>query len=270
MAAIDQYVDSSVSIITLADSAGGNRLNPDSIGGLITALNEAAARTDVRAVLIRSDGPAFCHGMDLDALRQSGWNLKRVAEVVALYTDLLSLIYTLPKPVVAAIRGDVKAGGVGLAAACDCVIGTPETTFEMAEVLFGIVPANVLPFLLGSRLTIQKARYLILTAKKVAADEALRLGLLDEVAAPDELEKTLKATFKRLLTFSPKALAETKSLTRSLDGRDVQRHIELTKKTLVALLSDPETQQAIEGFLEGDLPAWRQRFKPDQPLIPKE
>jgi enoyl-CoA hydratase/carnithine racemase len=159
---------------------------------------------------------------------------------------------------------------VGLAAACDCVIGTNAATFEMAEVLFGIVPANVLPFLLGARLTLQKARYLILTAKKVAADEALRLGLLDELVPEEELEKTLKAVLKRLLTFSPTALAETKSLTAALEGKNLGEAVTLTRKTLVRLLSDPETQKAIEGFLEGELPAWRRKFKPQQPLIPKE
>ncbi len=270
MNAIDRYVDNSVCVITLANSREGNRLNPAIMSGLRDALREAEADTDVRAILIRSGGAVFCHGMDLIALRASGWDLPRVEDAVSLYTDLLYGIHTLRKPVAAVIQGDVKAGGVGLAAACDCVIGSTNASFEMAEVLFGIVPANVLPFLLGARLTLQKARYLILTAKKVMADEALRLGLLDELVPPEELEKKTKEILKRLLTFSPRALAETKALTSSLDGRDLPGLLDLTKKTLIRLLSDPETQQAIEGFLEGDLPPWSQRFKPQSPLVIKE
>jgi enoyl-CoA hydratase/carnithine racemase len=203
-------------------------------------------------------------------LRESGWDLKRVREAVELYADLLFAVLTLSLPVVAVIQGEVKAGGVGLASACDAIIGTPAASFEMAEVLFGLVPANVLPFLLGPRLSLQKARYLVLTAKKVEAEEALRLGLLDELVADADLEKKAKDILKRLLSFSPRALARAKSLTLQLDGRDLWSRLKLTKNALIELLRDPASQQAIEGFLEGNLPPWSLRFKPQQPLIVKE
>jgi methylglutaconyl-CoA hydratase len=270
MAVIDHYVDSSVSVITLANSREGNRLNPVLFSARAAALREAEADPGIRAVLLRSDGPVFCHGMDLGGLRQSGWDLARIEEAVGLYTDLLLLIHSLPKPVAAVVRGEVKAGGVGLVSACDCVIGAEEASFEMAEVLFGIVPANVLPFLLGARLTLQKARYLVLTAKKVEAEEAWRLGLLDELVPAVDLEKKVKEILKRLLSFAPRALAETKSLTGILDGRNLPGLTVLTRKTLIGLLSDRSVQEAIEGFLEGHLPPWSRRFKPEQPLIPKE
>ncbi len=270
MAAIEQYVDSSVSVITLAGSREGNRLNPFLFNALTAAVRKAESDHDVRVVLLRSDGPVFCHGMDLGGLRESGWDLEQIESAVGLYTDLLSLIHTLSKPVVAVIRGEVKAGGVGLVSACDGVIGSEEASFEMAEVLFGIVPANVLPFLLGARLSLQKTRYLVLTAKKVGAREALQLGLLDELVPGVELERKVKEVLKRLLSFSPRALAETKLITRSLDGRDLAALVALTKQTLIGLLRDRSTQKAIEGFLEGQLPPWSQRFKPQQPLVPKE
>jgi enoyl-CoA hydratase/carnithine racemase len=270
MAAIDRYVDSSVSVITLANSREGNRLNPELFDGLREAIREADGNPGVRAIVIRSDGPVFCHGMDLPALRTTGWDLERIKQAVGLYTDLLYLIHTLGKPVIAVVRGEVKAGGVGLAAACDLVIGTPEANFEMAEVLFGILPANVLPFLMGPRLPLQKARALVLTAKKVAGAEALRLGLLDELVTDDELEKKTKEILKRLLSFSPRALAETKRLTLALDGRDLPRILTLTRDALVTLLADRDTQKAIEGFLEGELPPWSLRFKPQRPLTSKE
>jgi len=273
-AAVDSYVDSSVLVVTLARSDSGNRLNPELLSALGRTIVSADETPGVRAVLLRSDGPAFCHGMDLEALRASGWDLKRVTETVELYTDLLFKIHASHRPVVAVVRGEVKAGGVGLASACDVVIGTDGASFEMAEVLFGIVPANVLPFLLGPRLTLQKTRALVLTAKKVEAPEALRLGLLDELVADDGLEKKVKETFKRLLAASPRALGAAKTLSARLAGRtadvDFKKTLALTRDTLIDLLSAAETQKAIEGFLEGELPSWYERFKPRRPLTGKE
>ncbi|MBN2353058.1 MAG: enoyl-CoA hydratase/isomerase family protein [Spirochaetales bacterium] len=269
-AAVDSYVDSSVLVVTLARSGAGNRLNPELLSALHRAIVGADEQPEVRAVLLRSDGPVFCHGMDLEALRVSGWDLKRIRETVEIYTDLLFNIHTSSRPVVAVVRGEVKAGGVGLASACDVVIGTTGASFEMAEVLFGIVPANVLPFLLGPRLTLQKARALVLTAKKVEAAEALRLGLLDELVEDAELEKKVKDTLKRLLAASPRALQAAKTLTGQIADVKFWSLLKLTRDALIDLLCRPETQKAIEGFLEGELPSWYERFKPQRPLTGKE
>jgi enoyl-CoA hydratase/carnithine racemase len=267
---IDSHVDSSVFIITLKKSQEGNRLNPNLLRELLAAAGEARERSDVRLLLIRSNGSIFCHGMDLTALRQSGWDPRQSEEAVGLYTELLSTLYTLPKPVIAAVQGEVKAGGVGLAAACDCVLGSEEANFELAEVFFGLIPANVLPFLAGLRISPQKARYLILTAKKIDAQEAARLGLLDEVCPKEALEKRLKDLFKRLLSFSPAALAETKSLTSKFASQELPLLLELTKTTILRLLKNKEVQQGIETFLEGGMPPWAERFKPQNPLLIKE
>jgi enoyl-CoA hydratase/carnithine racemase len=270
MHGIDSYVDSSVFIITLANSKEGNRLNPQLLTGLSSALKQACDREDVRAILIRSNGTAFSHGMDLGALLKSGWNIKLIEETVGLYGDILYSIYTLPKPVIAVVEGAVKAGGVGLVSAVDIVLGSQEANFELAEVFFGLIPANVLPFFAGLRVSYQKARSLILSARKIDAAEALRIGLLDEVCPKTDLEKTLKNLLKRLLSFSPRALAETKILTARLFDRDIPAGIALAKSTLISLLLDKEVQTGIETFLQGDMPPWSIRFKPENPLLIKE
>jgi enoyl-CoA hydratase/carnithine racemase len=270
MNGIDSSVDSSVYIITLANSKEGNRLNTHILAEFSSALQQARNRDDIRAVLIRSNGPNFSHGMDLGALLRSGWKKKLIEEAVGLYGDLLYSIYTLPKPVIAVVEGDVKAGGVGLVSAADIVLGSPEASFELAEVFFGLIPANVLPFFAGLRVSYQKARSLILSAKKIDAAEALRIGLLDEVCPKPELEKNLKNLFKRLLAFSPYALAETKIFTERLFTPDFPALIALAKSTLLTLISDREVQAGIETFLQGGMPPWGVRFKPEKPLLLKE
>lgn len=266
-AAVESYVDSSVCVVTLCRGAEGNRLNPEILGELSRAIGAAQGDASVRALLIRSNHKNFCHGMDLGALRQSGWQRDKIEETVALYTEILFTLYTLSKPVVAVVQGDVKAGGVGLAAAADYLVGTETATFEMAEVFFGIIPANVLPLLQGMRTTPARARSLVLSARKLTAHEALAAGLLDDVVAEEALEKTVKDLFKRLCSFSPTALAAAKRLTAELSGIDLKAQFELTKKTLISLLQEKKTQEAIDDFLEGGMPSWAARFKPQKPLI---
>ncbi|HEX7511047.1 MAG TPA: enoyl-CoA hydratase/isomerase family protein [Chitinivibrionales bacterium] len=270
MQGIESTVDSSVFIITLSNSKEGNRLNTHVLTQCSSALTLAGSREDIRAVLIRSNGPTFSQGMDFGALVSCGWEKKLIEESVELYADLLYSMYTLPKPVIAVVEGDIKAGGVGLASAADIILGSPDANFELAEVFFGLIPANVLPFIAGLRVSYQKARALILSAKKIDAMEALRIGLLDEVYPKLELEKNLKNLLKRLLAFSPRALAETKKFTGKLFPANLPALMTDAKAAFLSLVLDREVQTGIESFLQGGVLPWGVRFKPENPLLVKE
>ena len=171
MPLIDRYIDSQVSVITLNNSENGNLLNLDTLTEFKRAFNGSYMNRDVRVILLRSDGKTFCHGMDLiqlQALNRRREEVKKEVEMaVSLYVELLYSIHTSPQPVICLLSGEVKAGGVGLACACDIILSTEDTTFELSEVLFGLIPANVLPYLLSLRITPQKARDLVLTSKRI-------------------------------------------------------------------------------------------------------
>ena len=116
MPGIDFYVDSGLAVITLADSAGGNLLNGESLVSLQKAFNASLVHESVRAVLLRSNGDRFCLGMDLRLVQDCSENNIPAKNLVASYSDLLLQIHTSPKPVLALVTGEVKAGGVGLTA----------------------------------------------------------------------------------------------------------------------------------------------------------
>jgi enoyl-CoA hydratase/carnithine racemase len=268
LADIDYYVDSGLAVITLADSSGGNLLNGKSLALLHEALRDSLEHAGVRAVLLRSNGARFCLGMDLGLVYDVKADQVAARNLVTAYSNLLLQIHSSPKPVLALVTGEVKAGGVGLTAVCDIVIASEQATFEFSEVLWGLIPANVLPFLLSQRLSPQQAGYLILTGKKIDAEEARSFRLVDEVFSNADLERGAKAAIKKLFRASPQALAEAKSFIQSLHNLTLADACREAQAKLLEMVSRPEVKQAVaQYFAEGELPAWVARFRPQKPLI---
>ncbi len=267
---IDTYNDSNLAVITMQHSSKGNRLNRKNLEDLYQAICTSREDTEVRALLLRSNGNRFCLGMDLNYLQDVRRDKNRIEKAIELYTDVLSTIYKSPKPVIALIEGEVKAGGVGLIAACDIVIASENSSFALSEVLLGLIPANVLPYLLCLRISPQKARYLILTAKKISAQEAETLNLVDEVFPQSSLEKGLRSVLKSIFRASPHAIAETKDFTHAILFKEIDSACDLAKIRLLELVKKPEVLEAVKDFNEGHVPAWFAKFRPKKPITKRE
>lgn len=266
LALVRTHIDSNLAVITMQDSKTGNRLNKASLEELSQSFHSSIQNPETRAVLLRSNGPQFCYGMDLDYLQSIQKDIHEGEIAVELFTELLSKIHKSPKPIIALINGDAKAGGIGLVAACDIVIASEQSTFELSEVFFGLIPANVLPFL-SLRLSLQKAKYLVLTAKKLSAQEAKSLNLVDEVFEEDSLEKEVKAIIKSIFRASPKALAEAKRFTQEIFHKTMDEACDLAKVKLLDLISEAEVLDGIKAFHAGELPIWFGKFKPEKPIL---
>ena len=138
-------------------------------------------------LIVTGAGKAFCSGMDLENLkallgRTPEQNLEDSKTMVQLFRSL----YEFPKVTIAAVNGPAIAGGTGLALLCDFTLAVPEAKFGYTEVRIGFVPAIVSTFLL--RQTGEKqARDLLLTGRIFGAEEAARMGLINEIVAPDNL-----------------------------------------------------------------------------------
>ncbi len=264
---IKKYIDSNTSVITLNNSDGGNILNLNSMTELLNALKSSIDDKDVRVIIIKSNGNNFCLGMDLVMLQSVGEKKGIAEEAIDLYIDMLSFIYTCKQPVICIINGAVKAGGIGLINACDIVISSDKSTFELSEVYFGLIPANLLPYLFLLRIPPQKVRYLILTAKRLKAEEAERLNLVDEVFSIEDIEKGIKLIIKNLFRASPYALAETKLFTKTLIEDRMSKISKMAKDKLLEMTSKKEVIEAVKSFNEGNVPEWFDKYKPEHPLI---
>lgn len=264
---VEQYIDSHAAIITLNKSKEGNLLNNKSMEALFKAFTSAVSNTDVRVIILRSNGSNFCLGMDLVMLQSIEGDKKTAKDTIFLYVKLLSFIHASCKPVLCLINGAVKAGGVGLVGACDIVIASEISTFELSEVFFGLIPANVLPFIYSFKMSPQNVKYLMLTAKKISAKESHRLNLVDEVFKEEDMEKGIKSVIKNLFRASPDALASAKQFTHSLFGEKMENSTVMAKEILLDMIQDPKVKKAIKDFNEGNIPQWFDKFRPEKSLV---
>jgi methylglutaconyl-CoA hydratase len=219
---------------------------------LITAIGDAFQRarddSDARSVILTNAGPAFCAGMDLAELQES---LDIPPDKTPVWDDALrlakvyDLIYTLPKPTIAAVNGAAVAGGAGLVTVCDLAVAVPEAKFGYPEVRRGLVAAMVMPHLLrhvGER----AARHLLLSGELIDAAEAQRAGLVNEVVPAANLLARADALACSLAEGGPSALARTKELLHQF-SRQATSVEDAAKASAAPRLTD-ECQQGLRAF----------------------
>src|SRR6478736_4863538 len=181
---------------------------------LIAELTEAFVNVgDVRAVVLSGDGPSFSAGADVEWMRSSADLTydENIADALRLRA-MLDAIDGCPAPVVARVHGHALGGGCGLVACSDVVIAEPAAQFAFSEVKLGIVPAVISPFALA-KIGPSAARRYFVTGERFAADVALRIGLVHEVA-PD-LEIAAARVLNELRSAGPEAARAAKALARA-------------------------------------------------------
>jgi methylglutaconyl-CoA hydratase len=246
-------------VVTINRPDKRNALSRALIAALSDAFRRAADDADARCVILTGSGPAFCAGMDLDELRGTLVN-QSDAELVwddaAKLSALYELIYMLPKPTVATVNGAAVAGGAGLVTVCDLAVAVPAAKFGYPEVRRGLVAAMVMPHLLrhvGER----AARWLLLTGELIDADAAVRVGLINEVVAVEQLLPAAEKWAGLLAEGGPKALATTKELLRrcSRQGPSVD---ELARASAEPRLTD-ECRSGLAAFFDKKPVPWSPR-----------
>jgi methylglutaconyl-CoA hydratase len=235
-----------VATLTLDSPANRNALSRAMRAQLRDALVAALADDAVRVVVLDHTGRVFCSGMDLSEAAGGGAQQQGVRE----FPELLTAIWSSPKPVVAVVRGPARAGGVGLLAACDVVVAAESATFAFSEVRLGIVPAVISAVVLP-RMVSHVAHRLLLTGEVFDAATALNGGLVDVVAA--DVDQVLAGQLTGLAAGAPAALAETKRLLRS--GTPPLRFDELLELSARYFASE-EGQEGIAAFREKRPARW--------------
>ncbi len=265
---VSTVADSGAGLITMLNADEGNRINQELIQGLLHAFEAHINNEEVRFILLRSNGSVFCLGMDFEPFTygESGGDDSGLHSGVCAYSRLLDRIHRCPKTVVGLVEGSVKAGGVGLAAACDVVLAAETAEFELSELYWGLVPANVMPYVLSMRMPVKRAAYLVQTAACINAQTALHWGLVDEIHPIDEMEKALNRMGRRLMRLSPIATARHKSFIETLRFSSMEEQRDLAVRELVDAASSPEVHEAIKNFAGGELPVWFDSFRPAGPL----
>ena len=241
-------IERGVATLTLDSPANRNALSRAMRARLRAALDEALADDAVRVIVLDHTGRVFCSGMDLSEAAGGGAEQQGVRE----FPEILSALFSSPKPVLAAVRGPARAGGVGLLAACDVVVAGTSATFAFSEVRIGVVPAVISAVVLPRMLT-HAAHRLMLTGEVFDAATAAAGGLVDLVATDDEVSEVVAGQVRALAAGAPTALAETKRLLRA--GAPPLRFEELLELSARFFASE-EGQEGIAAFREKRAARW--------------
>jgi methylglutaconyl-CoA hydratase len=247
--------DGGIATITLNRPEKRNAISFELIDDLLRVLDEVA-KSDVIVLIVTGAGKAFCSGMDLDNLksllgRSPEQNLEDSQTMVRLFRSL----YEFPKITIAAVNGPAIAGGTGLALLCDFTLAVPDAKFGYTEVRIGFVPAIVSTFLLR-QVGEKQARDLLLTGRLFGAEEAARLGLVNEIVAPDKLMPRACELATLLMENSPASLRATKQLLTDHARAELDAQIEAAVRENAAIRSTDDFREGISSFLEKRKPAW--------------
>jgi methylglutaconyl-CoA hydratase len=253
----------SVRTITLNRPERRNALTPEMQIELISALEDTAS-SSCRVLVLTGAGQAFCSGLDLSALDsmrdESAAEHRSDAELVA---RLFLTLYELPMPTIAAVHGAAIAGGAGLAILCDFTLATPAAKFGFTEVRIGFVPALVSAFL-ALQIADKRSRDLLLTGRICDAQEAYRLGLINEIVAPEELTMRVQALADVLIANSPQSLKATKQLLAQQNKPWLDAAVAQALEANAFSRETPDFREGITAFLEKRKPVWEKgsRAKP--------
>jgi methylglutaconyl-CoA hydratase len=247
--------DAQVTTITLNRPEKRNAISYQLIGELLAALDDVK-KSSALVLILTGAGKTFCSGMDLDDLKQllgrTPEQNKKDSETMA---RLFRSLYEFPKPTIAAVNGAAIAGGCGLATLCDFTLAVPEAKFGYTEVRIGFVPAIVSTFLLR-QVGEKHARDLLLTGRIITADEAYRLGMVNEVVSAERLLPRSQEIAAQLMENSPASIACTKRLLKDLCGRDLDARLRLAVQENAAIRSTDDFREGISSFLEKRKPQW--------------
>ena len=247
--------DSGIATITLNRPDKRNAISFELIDDLLRALQEVET-SDAIVLILTGAGKAFSSGMDLDNLksllgRSPEQNLEDSATMVQLFRSL----YEFPKVTIAAVNGAAIAGGTGLALLCDFTLAVPEAKFGYTEVRIGFVPAIVSTFLLR-QVGEKQARDLLLTGRIIGAEEASKMGLVNEIVAPDKLVARARELAALLMENSPASLRATKKLLSDHGRAELDSQIDAAVKENAAIRTTADFREGITSFLEKRKPVW--------------
>ncbi len=234
-----------------------NALDERLIHDLHQTIDHLIEDASVRVIVIGSDGPSFCAGADLEAMKRAA-ALDGVAnhQEARRLASLLFAIATSRKPIVARVQGAAYGGGVGLICACDIAIGVAGLRFALTEVRLGLAAATISPHVLAA-IGARQARRLVLTGEPFDSEEAWRIGLLHEVVAGAELDVAIERTTDMLLQGGPHAQAIVKDVFREIEGVSLSPTlVNDTARMLADIRATHEGREGVLAFLERRKPRW--------------
>jgi methylglutaconyl-CoA hydratase len=235
-----------------------NAMNREMIEELSSAFTALGGDDSVRVVVLSGKGRVFCAGADIAWMRDSAdltaEENRQDAERLA---EMLLALDECPKVVIGRVHGAAMGGGLGLLAVCDLVAAARDTRFSFSEARLGILPSVIAPFV-TAKIGLGQARRFFLTAELFSSVEGREMGLVNEVVLEEYLDTAVRRWVDNILLNGPHALAEAKTLLRTLPQMKRSETIRHCIETTARVRTSAEGQEGLRAFLEKRTPAWRE------------
>lgn len=242
--------------LDVADGVGTIRLDRPPVNALNrqlqeeirAAAHEASERADVRSVIIYGGSKTFCGGADIKEMASMSYS--DMAAAAPGLQSAIDAVAQIPKPTVAAITGYALGGGMELALTADRRVAGDNVKVGQPEILLGVIPGMGGTQRLARLIGPSRAKDLIYTGRFVKADEALSLGVVDEVVAPDDVYSTAQAWAQQFAAGPARALAAAKA---AIDGgldTDLANGLKLESHLFAALFATDDQTAGMTSFME--------------------
>ena len=242
-----------IGVLTLNNPARRNALSSPVLDALQTHLDRIKDDPAVRVVVIRSEGPVFSSGHDLNEMVDG--DEEAYTAIFAACTVVMESIRLLPKPVIAQVQGLATAAGCQLVATCDLAVASDTASFATPGVQIGLFCTT--PGVAVARAVMpKKAMEMLLTGAPIPAQEALDFGLVSRVAPADELEECVMALARRIASASSQTLAIGKPAFYQQLEMDRPAAYDMAQRVMVENLLAEDAQEGIAAFLEKRDPKW--------------
>lgn len=242
-----------IAIVTINRPQAMNALNSRFFAEMNQLLDEFEGKNEIRVMILTGEGKAFAAGADIAEMVDMNQEQGKQFSIVG--QNVYNKMGTVSFPIIGAINGFSLGGGCELAMGCDIRIASQLAKFGQPEVNLGLIPGYAGTQRLPRYIGLSNALYLLLTADMITADEALRLGLVQKVVAPEQLMTEAMAMATKIASKGPKAIKKIKKVTREGMLTDFRNGSDLESNEFGSLFGN-EGAEGMKAFLEKRKPVW--------------
>lgn len=255
--------DGPVLHITLNRPESRNAMSLTMVNELMTVFETVTDNTAIRAIVLRGTGGHFCAGGDIKDMagarqQAAGGDTDAFQTLNRRFGEMITVANRQPQVVITVLEGAVLGGGFGLACISDVAIASESATFGLPETGLGVIPAQIAPFVV-ERIGLTQARRLALTGVRFKGDEALRLGIVHEVASDaSALDLALENTLSAIRRCAPHANRVTKALVLNVGHIPMDTLLDQAATDFAAAVNSKEGQEGTMAFVQKRPAAWNQ------------
>ena len=254
---ITQIDSRGVAQVTLNNPDKHNAFDDQMIIELTNAFNALAANTNVRIMLLKSEGKSFSAGADLDWMkRMASYSYQQNLNDARALAAMLKALHQMPIPTIARVQGAAFGGAVGLVSCCDIALASSNASFALSEVKIGLVPSTISPYVIAAIGERHAKRY-FMTAERFDTNTALQISLVHEAVEEQFLDDKVEQLITAILSNGPEAVVAAKQLVFAVSGKAIDSSlIEHTCEVIAGIRVSAQGQEGLSAFLDKRKPHW--------------